>query len=138
MRPRNYHDRMADSRLWTYLDRCLRAKGWKPADLARASRVSESRFSNWKNHGTPPNFESVLAVAKALGEPLGRVLVEAELITQQEARQILAGYTTRELCAEIATRFDDLNAKIHACDVTEHTFESMKRLIPMADSPDGE
>jgi transcriptional regulator with XRE-family HTH domain len=114
---------MTDSRLWTFLDGCLRAKGWKPADLARASGVSESRFSNWKNHGTPPNFDSVLAVTKALGEPLGRVLAEAELITEQDARQILAGYTTRELCAEIASRFDDLTVKIHACNVTEHTFE---------------
>jgi transcriptional regulator with XRE-family HTH domain len=114
---------MADSRLWTFLDRCLRIKGWKPADLARASGVSESRFSNWKNHGTPPTFASVLAVAKALGEPLGRVLVEAELITEQEAREILAGYTTRELCAEITARFDDLAAKVATCNVIEHTFE---------------
>jgi transcriptional regulator with XRE-family HTH domain len=129
---------MTDSRLWTYLDRCLRIKGWKPADLARATGISESRFSNWKNHGTPPKFDSVLAVAVALGEPLGKVLVEAEMITDEQARQILAAYTVRELCAEIATRFEDLTAEVQACDVIEHTFDSTSHLLQMADKSDGE
>jgi transcriptional regulator with XRE-family HTH domain len=114
---------MTDSRLWTFLDERLRAKGWKPADLARASGVSESRFSNWKNHGTPPTFASVLAITLALGEPLGKVLVEAEMITEEQRRQLLAAYTTRELCVEIATRFDDLSGKVPACAVIEHTFD---------------
>lgn len=129
---------MRDSRLWTFLDERLQAKGWKPADLARASGVSESRISAWKNHGTPPNFASVLAVAKALDEPLVRVLVEAGMITKDEARQILAAYSTRELCAEIVARSDDLDAKINTRSVTEHTFESTSCLAQMADRSDGE
>jgi transcriptional regulator with XRE-family HTH domain len=128
---------MADSRLWTFLDERLRAKGWRPADLARASGVSESRISAWKNQGTPPTFASVLAVAKALDEPLVRVLVEAGMITKEEARQILAAYSTRELCAEIATRFDDLAAKVNSHDVTERTFESTSCLDQMADRTEG-
>jgi transcriptional regulator with XRE-family HTH domain len=114
---------MSDSRLWTFLAGRLRAKGWKPADLARASGVSESRISAWKNHGTPPNFASVLAVARALDEPLMRVLVEAELITEQETSRSLAIFTVRELCAEIATRFEGLTEGAGAENVTERTFD---------------
>ena len=128
---------MPDSRLWTFIDERLRSRGWKPADLARASGVSESRLSAWRNRGTPPSIANARAVAEALGESLVRVLAEAEMITDREARQPLAAYTTRELCAEIATRFDDLAAKINGFGVTERTFETTSRIVRMGDRADG-
>jgi transcriptional regulator with XRE-family HTH domain len=129
---------MPDSRLWTFIDERLRSRGWKPADLARASGVSESRLSAWRNRGTPPNIANARAVAEALGESLVRVLAEAEMITDREARQPLAAYTTRELCVEIATRFDDLSAKVPADAVIERTFESTNRLVQVVDNSDTE
>lgn len=69
---------------------------------------------------------------------LVRVLAEAEMITDREARQPLAAYTIRELCVEITTRFDDLATLVPDVDVIEHTFESTSLLARVADRSDAE
>jgi transcriptional regulator with XRE-family HTH domain len=135
---RKYYAAMPHSRLWTFIDARLRSKGWKPADLSRASGVSESRLSAWRNQGTPPTIANARAVAEALGVSLVRVLAEAEMITDREARQPLAAYTIRELCVEITTRFDDLATLVPDVDVIEHTFESTSLLARVADRSDAE
>lgn len=100
---------MTDSPWWGFLDARLRERGWKPADLSRASGVSEGRISEWKNRGAPPTIANARAVAAALSQPLLDVLVEAGLLTRGEARQSLSAYTTRELCSEIAERYETLS-----------------------------
>jgi transcriptional regulator with XRE-family HTH domain len=112
---------MPDSRLWTFIDERLRAKGWRPADLARASKVSESRLSAWRNQGAEPTIANARAVAEALNEPLVCVLVAAGVLTDDEARHTLSTYTLRELHAEIESRFERLIEKVPGERVTHHT-----------------
>lgn len=92
------------------LDACLQAKCWTPRQLARASGVSESRVSAWKNQGVEPKITSARAAVEALGVPLVSFLVGAGVLTEEEeARPGLAAYSGRELLSEIERR-------INACE----------------------
>jgi transcriptional regulator with XRE-family HTH domain len=95
----------------------------RPADLTRASGVSEGRISAWRNRGTEPTIANARALAEALDAPLVCVLVEAGMFTEQEARHALSSYSVRELHAEIESRFEQLIEKVPVEAVRHHTLE---------------
>ncbi|MEV7092798.1 helix-turn-helix transcriptional regulator [Amycolatopsis sp. NPDC051045] len=129
---------MADGQWWAYLQAQLEQRGWKPAQLARASGVSESRISDWRKRGSPPTIPNARAVAKALGEPLVPLLVGAGLLEPAEARQSLSAYSVRELLDEIDARFGDLTSRVPDVHVNKATFERGNPLQLVADSPSTE
>ncbi|WP_073846188.1 helix-turn-helix domain-containing protein [Amycolatopsis sp. CB00013] len=126
---------MSDGQWWTYLQAQLEQRGWKPAHLARAAGVSESRISDWRNRGSPPTIPNARAVAQALGEPLVPLLVGAGLLKPSEARQSLAAYSVHELLDEIDTRFGELASRVPDVNVKHPTFDRGNPLQLVADSP---
>jgi transcriptional regulator with XRE-family HTH domain len=129
---------MADGQWWAYLQAQLEQRGWKPAQLARASGVSESRISDWRKRGSPPTIPNARAVAEALGEPLVPLLVGAGLLEPAEARQSLSAYSVRELLDEIDARFGDLTSRVPDVHVNKATSDRGNPLQLVADSPSTE
>lgn len=129
---------MADGQWWAYLQAQLEQRGWKPAQLARAAGVSESRISDWRKRGSPPTIPNARAVAEALGEPLVPLLVGAGLLQPREARQSLSVYSVRELLDEIGARFGDLTSQVPDVHVNKTTFDRGNSLQLVADSPSTE
>ncbi|MET8846648.1 helix-turn-helix transcriptional regulator [Amycolatopsis sp. NPDC004625] len=129
---------MSDGQWWTYLQAQLEQRGWKPAHLARAAGVSESRISDWRNRGSPPTISNARAVAAALGEPLVPLLVGAGLLMPAEARQSLAAYSVHELLDEIGARYEDITRLVPDSGVKHPTFDGGNPLQLVADSPSGE
>ncbi|MBB5853947.1 helix-turn-helix domain-containing protein [Amycolatopsis umgeniensis] len=129
---------MADGQWWTYLQGQLEQRGWKPAHLARAAGVSESRISDWRNRGSPPTIPNARAVAEALGEPLVPLLVGAGLLAPGEARQSLAAYSVRELLDEIDARFREVTPLVPDLGVKHPTSSRGNPLQLVADSPSTE
>lgn len=57
-----------------WLDVQLARKGWKPADLARATGIYPSTISKYRNGVQVPHAEQARLLADALGVPLETVL----------------------------------------------------------------
>ncbi|MEV7042251.1 helix-turn-helix transcriptional regulator [Amycolatopsis sp. NPDC051061] len=127
-----------DNTWWRYIDVRLMARGWKPADLSRASGVAESRLSDWRKRGSPPAIPNARAVANALDIPLVPLLAAAGVLTADEARQSLAAYTVDELLEEISLRFRTERAHAPEWDVIHPISEAANRFQLVADNPDGE
>ncbi|GAA1029716.1 hypothetical protein GCM10009565_61960 [Amycolatopsis albidoflavus] len=126
--------RMAET-WWRYLDAHLEARGWKAADLSRASGVAESRLSDWRKRGSPPAIPNARAVAEALDIPLVPLLVAAGVLAVDEARQSLAGYTVDELLDEVRARFNAAHSAVSAGGVIHPTLDDGNRLHLVADNP---
>ncbi|WP_410652075.1 helix-turn-helix domain-containing protein [Amycolatopsis sp. cmx-4-54] len=93
-----------------YLQGLLDERGWKKADLARASGIAESRLSRWMTGGAP-SVDNARAVAEAFGRSLLEVLVAAGIITPEESRAKtvhldVTKLTNRELVAEMERRLE--------------------------------
>lgn len=103
---------MTNRRWWAWLEGQLEELGWSRADLARAADVSQGRIAGWKDAGIAPSIDNARAVAHALGVPLLTVLVEAEILTSEEARQrtdrtvSIQDFTTRQLLRELERRLE--------------------------------
>ncbi|WP_414936649.1 helix-turn-helix domain-containing protein [Amycolatopsis sp. cmx-11-51] len=123
---------------WRYIDSLLVERGWKPADLSRASGVSESRLSDWRHRGSPPAIANARAVARALDTPLVPLLAAAGVLTIDEARQGLSTYSVDELLDEIRVRFNDIREDLEGLEVTHPTRDTANRLQLVADNPDRE
>jgi transcriptional regulator with XRE-family HTH domain len=61
------------------LDQILQSTSRTRQDMAEAFGVSEMTISNWANDVKRPHTLRMYAVLKWLGEPMGRVLTEAEV-----------------------------------------------------------
>ncbi|GGM65020.1 hypothetical protein GCM10012275_39440 [Longimycelium tulufanense] len=129
---------------WTWLQAQLDERGWTRADLARAATVSQSRIADWKDKGTRPTLDNARAVAHALQVPLLVVLVEAGLLTSEEARQrttrrgSLADFTFRELLRELERRYTETTQRVTSGAVSHVTPKSVTSLARVADNPIGE
>lgn len=152
---------MTSNPWWHYLDDQLRERKWTVADLSRASGVSQSRIGHWRDTGAAPSTKNARAVAAALGVPLLFVLVEAQILTSDEAmlrtdrRPSLEPFSVSQLLREVQRRYTDLEFAARdprdfareladALDdqrlqrVTRTTRESANPLHLVADSPSGE
>lgn len=127
-----------DNTWWRYIDVRLVSRGWKPADLSRASGVSESRLSDWRKRGSPPAIPNARAVAGALDIPLVPLLAAAGVLTDDEARQSLDAYAVDELLEEISRRFRAQKTQLPQMDVIHPTPDPANPLHLVADNPGGE
>ncbi len=89
-----------ENKLVTYLNAELKERGWSLRELARRSGLSHTIISLALNEQRSMTFETVDAIARALGEPPEKLFRMAGL---------LPGRTTREeLIEEIIHYFDQL------------------------------
>jgi hypothetical protein len=103
---------------WPWLQRQLDARDWRPADLAREIRTrighgpDESVIGRWKNKGSAPTRESVIAVAEALHVDVRKALIAAGMVTASEldapwadpSRVDLTSVPDEALAEEVLTR----------------------------------
>jgi transcriptional regulator with XRE-family HTH domain len=127
-----------DNTWWRHIDVRLKARGWKPADLSRASGVAESRLSDWRKRGSPPAIPNARAVAYALDIPLVPLLAAAGVLTTDEARQSLDAYSVEELLDELGRRFRAQKAQLPQMDVIHPTIDPANPFHLVADNPGGE
>ncbi|CCH30074.1 helix-turn-helix domain-containing protein [Saccharothrix espanaensis] len=96
------------SPLWTYIETNLENRGLNTGDLARATGVHRSRFTDWRR-GKSISIETARAIAKLFEVSPLEVLVAAELLTPEEAqlrhtRPNPAEVSNEELIAELKRR----------------------------------
>ena len=106
MRLRNYTQRMNTTRWWTYV--LAVTDGASGVDVARKAQFDPSAISRWKR-GDKPDVSFALKFARAYGRNVLEALVEAEVITETEAKlhevQIGVGdLTTVALLEEVLDR----------------------------------
>lgn len=63
-----------------WLEEKLKARGWKPADLARAARIPDATLSRVLTQSRNAGADVCLAIAKALNEPPEKVFRLAGLL----------------------------------------------------------
>lgn len=102
------------SRLWTYIEDNLAARGLGTAQLAEALGVHRSRFTDWKR-GKSLHVETARAMAKFFDKPILEILIVGGLLTPDEVnpggiRPALSDYPTATLMLE-------LNHRLHAREV---------------------
>lgn len=101
-------DQNTPSPLWTYIETNLENRGLTTGDLARATGVHRSRFTDWRR-GKSISIETARAIANLFQVSPLEVLVAAELITAEEAqlrhtRPDPAALSDEELVAELRRR----------------------------------
>jgi transcriptional regulator with XRE-family HTH domain len=90
-----------DDKLVTYVNAQLRERGWSLRELARRSGLSHTIISLGLNEQRPMTFETVDAIARALGEPPEKLFRMAGLLPARTTRE--------ELIEEIIHYFDQLD-----------------------------
>ena len=53
--------------VWGRIEKLMNARGWKQADLARASKIPTANISRWHTGQDVPSLGSLVTLAKALG-----------------------------------------------------------------------
>lgn len=112
---RNYADHMTETRWWKYVQKVIGEDTARVA--ATRAGFDKSAFTRWKN-GARADPEFVLKLARAYNRNVLEALVEAEFITEDEARlqqvapekeEILRLATPNELIRQLQYRFDRLD-----------------------------
>jgi transcriptional regulator with XRE-family HTH domain len=71
--------------VWPKVDRLLKTKRWKVADLARVSTVPHATLSRWKDEQNDPDLASLRKVARALGATVDQLAGTLELALPDDA-----------------------------------------------------
>jgi len=99
------------TRWYRYVAKIVKAQGITYTEAATRMGIHASIFSNWKK-GTEPSPKMVIHFARSMGESPLIALVEAELLTLEEAnvRQVvrfedrLVNLSTQDLLTEVGRR----------------------------------
>lgn len=98
--------------LGRWLDEQLAAREWGVSDLANHSGLNRSGIQRWKAGTHRPDIDNARILADAFGRPLLELLVAADYLTPEEARQRVAArvdpsvLTNRQLLSEIERRLN--------------------------------
>jgi transcriptional regulator with XRE-family HTH domain len=85
----------------------LQAKGWRQADLARASGLDSAVISNLVNGRRNPGVNSCVAIARALSLPNEEVLEAAGLLPKEKGMSV-ADRATQKLIKKAMTMLEEL------------------------------
>ncbi|GAA3881798.1 hypothetical protein GCM10022243_52940 [Saccharothrix violaceirubra] len=78
-------DESNHSSWWKFVERQLADRGLSTGDLARLAKVDRSRFTDWRR-GRKISIENARSIARVFELSMLEVMVEARLITAEEAQ----------------------------------------------------
>ena len=114
----------------------LAQRGWRPVDLSRASSVQRSVVGRWISEGTVPDVRTARKAARALDVSLQELLVQAGVLTEDEAAPQTrpadpTALTDTALLGELARRLAERHTQGHV----GHLGEAETRRRPSPEQP---
>jgi len=120
----------------------LDLRGWRQADLVRASKLPRDRVSKWVNGHESPTHRNAVIIANTLGVPVEEAVAAAGLddpVSEPERpgpARALARYSDSDLLSELQLRARAREKRVAAA-ISSAPVTPGRRLVEVVDGPHG-